>query len=61
MQHPLPPHLLNPSQASLVKAALHCLGPILAALDASNWPAAAAPFAAQLSFILDNRPKVLSK
>ncbi len=42
----------------MVKPALLCLSYLLAALDPSNWPAAAAPFNLLLTFLADQRPKV---
>ncbi len=48
------PHL----QAATVKVALRCLGQVLCAMEPSNWPAAAAPWALLLSFATDTRPKV---
>jgi hypothetical protein len=51
-------HVLACKQAPTVKAAMQCLGQLLAAMDPTNWPAAAAPWALLLSFLTDARPKV---
>ncbi|KAK9818389.1 hypothetical protein WJX72_011834 [[Myrmecia] bisecta] len=45
-------------EAATLKAALHCLSQITAALDPHDWPAAARPFTTLLSFCTDSRPKV---
>eukprot|EP00775_Hariotina_reticulata_P011429 gene11429-11575_t len=48
----------NRPQAAAVKAALHCLGQVLAAVEPGSWMAAAPAFVLLISFTTDSRPKV---